>query len=244
MPRVTSVTDVDCFCVCAEMPLMRPASSRDTRRISSSAPPAVSEELGAFDDADRRLLHRCHGVLRVGLDGLDDGFDLFRRLARALGEPLHFFGNDREATTGLAGGGRLNRRVQRQDVRLLGEIRDQLDDFPDLERGFTETLDPFRGVLDLRANLVHPGDLILHRLRALLRRGKRLLRDLRRLARGLRHFVDRLRHLEHRRGGLVDLAVLPLRRLEEPVRYRLRVCVALVTWSVAELMPLTSVRSL
>jgi hypothetical protein len=42
----------------------------------------------------------------------------------------------------------------------------------------------------------------------------------------------------------VDLAVLPLRRLEEPVRYRLRVCVALVTWSVAELMPLTSVRSL
>ena len=43
MPRVTSVTDVDCFCVCAEMPPISSASSRDTRWISVSACPAASE---------------------------------------------------------------------------------------------------------------------------------------------------------------------------------------------------------
>jgi hypothetical protein len=37
MPRVTSVTDVDCICVCAEMRPISSASSRDTRWISVSA---------------------------------------------------------------------------------------------------------------------------------------------------------------------------------------------------------------
>ena len=77
---------------------------------------------------------------------------------------------------GLAGRRRLDRRVQREHVRLLGDVGDQLDDLADLERGFAEALDPLRRVLDLRADLVHARDLVLHRLPALLRGGQRLLR--------------------------------------------------------------------
>ena len=57
---------------------------------------------------------------------------------------------------------------------------------------------------------------------ALFGGGQRLLRNPGRLGGGLRHLVDRLRHLQHRRGGLLDLPVLPLRRLEQPVGDRLR----------------------
>ena len=112
-------------------------------------------ELGALDDADGRLLHRGHRVLRVRLDRLDDRVDLLRRLARALGEALDFLRHDREAASGLARRRRLDRGVQREDVRLLGDVRDQLDDLADLERGLAEALDPLRRVLDLRADLVH-----------------------------------------------------------------------------------------
>ncbi len=47
-------------------------------------------------------------------------------------------------------------------------------------------------------------------------------RHLRRLRRVVRDLVDRFRHRQHRRRGLLDLAVLPLRRFEQPIRDRLR----------------------
>ena len=150
MPRVTSDTEADCFCVCAEMPPISSARSRDTRRISSSACPAASDSLVPSTTPDGALLHGRDRVLRVGLNGLDDGVDLLGRLARAFGEALHFFGDDREAAPRLAGGSRLDRRVQRQHVGLLGDVRDQLHDFADLQRGFAEPLDALGGVLDLR----------------------------------------------------------------------------------------------
>ena len=37
MPRVTSETEADCFCVCAEMLPISSANSRETLRISSNA---------------------------------------------------------------------------------------------------------------------------------------------------------------------------------------------------------------
>ena len=178
MPRVTSVTDADCFCVCVGN------RADQLGELARHAPDLVERaargvgELRALDDADRRFLHRRHGVLRVRLNRLDDRVDLLRRLAGALREALHFLGHDGEAAAGLAGGRRLDRRVEREDVRLLGDVRDQLDDVADLERRFAEALDPLRRVLDLRADLVHAGDLVLHRLRALLGGGERLLRHL------------------------------------------------------------------
>ena len=223
MPRVTSVTDADCFCVWSE-------SAADQRREIARHTPDFLErlargvgELRSLDHPDRALFHRRHRILRVGLNRLDDRLDLLRRLAGALGEPLHFLGDDGEAASRLAGRRRLDRRIQREHIGLLGDVGDEFDDLADLQRGFAEALDPFRGVLDLRPDLVHAGDLVLHRLRAFFRRRERLLRHARRLRCGLRDLADRQRHLRHRRRRLLDLATLTLRRLEQPAGDRLRI---------------------
>ena len=223
MPRVTSVTDADCICVCAEIRAISSASSRDTLLDLRQRLARGVGELRPFDHADGRLLHGGHRVLRVRLNRLHDRLDLLRRLAGAFREPLHFLGDDGEAAARLAGGRRLDRGVQREHVRLLGDVRDQLDDLADLERRFAEALDALRRVLDLRADLVHAGDLVLHRpappFSAAASDCCATRAD---CAGGLRHLVDRLRHLQHRRRRLLDLPVLPLRRLVQPVRDRLR----------------------
>ncbi len=242
MPRVTVVTDADCDCVCAQMPPISCASSRETRPISSSARPATS---------DRRAPRRRRRwkspsprrVLRVGLDRLDDRLDLPRRLGRALGQPLDLLGHDGEAAARLARRRGLDRGVEREHVRPLGDVGDELDDLADLQRRLAEPLDPLRRVLDLPADVVHAGDLALHRAGAVLGRRERLLGDPRRARRRLRDLVDRRRHLQRRSGHLPDLPALALRRLVQAVGDRGAAAVARVTSSVAELMRMTSVRS-
>ena len=88
----------------------------------------------------------------------------------ALGQPLHFFGDHREAAPGLARRRRLDGGVEREHVGLLGDVRDQLHDFADLLRALAQALDALGGLLDLVADFVHAADRVLHRLRALLRR--------------------------------------------------------------------------
>ena len=114
------------------------------------------------------------------------------------GGSLHFFRHHREAATRFACGRGLDRGIEREHVRLFGNIGDELDDFADLERRFAKPLDPLRRVLDLGADFVHPRNLVLHGLPAFFRRGEGLLRHAGGLHRTLRDFVDRLRHLQHR----------------------------------------------
>jgi hypothetical protein len=58
-------------------------------------------------------------------------------VARAVwvGERLHLLCHHDEAASGLPGAGRLDRRVERQEVRLRGDPRNQVDDVADAARG-------------------------------------------------------------------------------------------------------------
>ena len=58
-----------------------------------------------------------------------------------LGEPPHLVGDDGEAAALVAGASRLDRGVQRQQVRLLGDRRDRVDDAADPPGALREVVD-------------------------------------------------------------------------------------------------------
>ena len=107
--------------VSSTMPEIRSSASTTSR--ASSAPWWTS--LGALlAGEDRRV--------GLGLDLGDDRLDLPGRLLRALGELAHLGGDDGEAAAVLAGPGRLDRGVEREQVGLVGEVVDDLEDAADL----------------------------------------------------------------------------------------------------------------
>ena len=67
-----------------------------------------------------------------GLQGCDQRLDLFGRLLGTLGQAAYFIGHHGESTTGLAGAGRLDRRVEGQQVGLLGHGGDHIEHTADL----------------------------------------------------------------------------------------------------------------
>jgi hypothetical protein len=71
---------------------------------------------------------------RLGLDLADQAGDLARGAAGVLGQAADLLGDDREAAAVLAGARRLDRGVEREQVRLLGDLGDALDDRADLAR--------------------------------------------------------------------------------------------------------------
>jgi hypothetical protein len=77
----------------------------------------------ALDGGDR--------VLRLGLDRLDELGDLLRAAARALGEIFDLVGDDREALAVLTRLSGDDGGVQREQVRLLGDVVDDREDLPD-----------------------------------------------------------------------------------------------------------------
>ena len=83
--------------------------------------------------------------------------DLLAGLARLLGELLHLVRDDGEALAGVARAGRLDRRVQGEQVGLLGHAGDHLDDVADLGRagpeGGDRALGPLREAGGLPAHL-------------------------------------------------------------------------------------------
>ncbi len=97
----------------------------------------VGHALHAGDD----LAHGRAGLtdqLAAGFDLLhrvaDQGLDLLGRRGRALRQAAHFGRHHREAAALLAGAGRFDRRVQRQDIGLEGDAVDDADDVDDLAR--------------------------------------------------------------------------------------------------------------
>ncbi|MCY1234803.1 hypothetical protein D9M72_473940 [compost metagenome] len=140
---------------------------------------------GAFDD--RR--HVAADLLDLGDDAFerragfahqrDAGFDLLARcgdqhldllggLRRALGELAHLLGDDGKALAGLAGAGRLDAGIQRQEVRLKGDVVDDADDAGDFpRRGFDAThrgdgvADDLAGLLCCTAGARHQGACLL-----------------------------------------------------------------------------------
>ena len=112
----------------------------------------------------------------------DLGADLVGRLGGLGGERLDLLRDHREALAGLAGARRLDGGVERQQVGLLGDRRDQLDDVADAAGRLRQFADARVGLLRLLdrlvgdpAGLLHlPADLVDRTGHLLGRRGDRL----------------------------------------------------------------------
>ncbi len=118
---------------------------RDESTICVSVSPTRARDRDAVVRTADRLLDHMRGLLR--------------RLGRALREVAHLFSHDREALAVLAGAGRLDGRVEREQVRLERDVVDDLDDLGDLFRGF---LDPVH-------RLVHRAHLFVAAIGVVLR---------------------------------------------------------------------------
>ena len=89
------------------------------------------------------LLHVFDGFARFLLNALDQVGDFLGGLRRFLGELAHFFGNHRETESVLAGARGFDRRVERQQVGLFGQVVDHLDDLADVVGAMAQNFDNF-----------------------------------------------------------------------------------------------------
>src|SRR5205085_6906677 len=114
------------------------------------------------------VLDDLHGLGGLGLDLADEARDRAGGRLALLGKLADLLGDDREAAALLAGAGGLDGRVQRQQVRLLGDAGDRVDDAADLLRAAGERLhrgdQQAGGLADLRDRVGR----LLCRLHALL----------------------------------------------------------------------------
>ena len=97
------------------------------------APQRLAGAAGELDAARHlfaALLHRKDHALGVLLDRADHVGDLLGRLRRALGQLAHLVGHDGKAPSLIARARRLDGRVERQQVGLVGDVLDDLDDRP------------------------------------------------------------------------------------------------------------------
>jgi len=136
--------------------------------------------------------------------------DLLGRRRRAFRQALYLVRYHRKAAAGITGHGGLDRRVQSQNVGLVGDVVDQAHNVTNLLGRFTQTLDPFGGVLDLLANGVHAGDGVLHHLVTLVGDGYRALCYRRGFGGVGRYLVNRHGHLVYRRRGASNFLRLML----------------------------------
>src|SRR5690554_3621382 len=170
-------------------------------------------QAGTADHLGGGLLHRDDRFVGIGLNGLHQRLDLLGGRRGTFRQTLYLVRYHREATTGITSHRRLDGGVQRQNVGLVGNVVDQADDVTDLLGGFTQTLDPLGGVLDLLTDHVHAGDGALYHLVALVGDGYRTFRYRGGLGGVGRYLVNGHGHLVHRGGGTGDFLGLVLGRL-------------------------------
>ena len=102
--------------------------------ICSSECAIVFDVVAALADHLARLAHLVGDLRGVGLDLVHELRDLLGAAAGALGELADLVGDDREAAARFAGARRLDRRVQREQVRALRDAVDHLGDLVDVAR--------------------------------------------------------------------------------------------------------------
>ena len=87
------------------------------------------------DRTSPRLPHEDHALLDLPARTRDQRLDLLGGIGRALGQRPDLGGHDREPPAGVAGAGRLDPGIERQETRLEGDLVDDADDLADLVRG-------------------------------------------------------------------------------------------------------------
>ena len=101
------------------------------------------------------LLHRRDRRARIALYLANQRRDALRGVAGLLGQLPDFLGDDGETAARLARARRLDGRVQREKVRLVGDIGNRLDNLPNLLRPIAERSDHGGGFRHLVAHRLH-----------------------------------------------------------------------------------------
>src|SRR6056297_159069 len=161
----------------------------------------VLGQTGTTDHLGGGVFHGDNRFVGVGLDRLNQRFNLLGSRGGAFSQSLNFVGNNREAPARVTGHGGLDRGVQGQDVGLVGDVVDQGYDVADFLGRLTQTLDPLGGFLDLFTDVVHAADGVLYHFRAFLRDRNRPLRNRGGFGGVRGYLVDGHRHLVNRGGG-------------------------------------------
>ena len=167
-------------------------------------------------------LHGNHRFLGVALDHRDAVLDFLRRSLGLLGQLADFLRDHGESAACLAGARRLDGRVQRQEVRLVGNRRDAFHNLPNLLRVLAQLPDHLRGVRHALLDAVHLVHGVVHELRAMVRRRRHLLGvlpdDLGLLRHGL-HISERRIHMLLRAVHAVHLLVHAAGDLDDGLRH-------------------------
>jgi hypothetical protein len=178
--------------------------------------PGTADGIDADAGSVRSLAHSFGGAFDAGLDLRDHRRDAVGRLRRAFSEFSHLVGNDRKAASLLTGTGGFDRRVQCQQVGLVGNLANHPDDAGNLTGMFAQPPHRIGGFLhvgreslhdrggggDFRASLIATGSSLLHL--ALRRIGL------------CRHHRDAARHLLHRGDHGTDRGILAVRAVSDP----------------------------
>ena len=93
---------------------------RPAAPVSASALLSSAMRRPSFDALTASCATSCSALMIAG--------DVGGRLGRAIGQVADLLGDDGEAAAGIAGARRLDRGVQRQQVRPLGDQVDGVDD--------------------------------------------------------------------------------------------------------------------
>ena len=129
---VTTVRADDCCssvarAICATAVVI---SLRPPRIFFSPPAPASTSDVAVVGDAES-VVRRRHSFADDVLQRLDDDGDIRCGFCRAIREIPDLFGNDSEAAARIARARGLDRGVERQQIRALGDQIDRVDDAPD-----------------------------------------------------------------------------------------------------------------
>ena len=156
----------------------------------------------------RPLLRSQNRRVRLRLNLRHNRLNLTRRLLRPLRQLPNLRRHHSKPTPMLTRTSRLNRRIQRQQIRLIRKLINHLQNPTNLLTLLPQPQRP-------RRNLIHPRRNLIHRLNRRRHRRPTLLSKPQRLSRKRRHLLSSLRNLSRRRRQLRRQSVWPGRAAEQ-----------------------------
>ncbi|MNM89188.1 hypothetical protein D3C81_1014170 [compost metagenome] len=155
----------------------------------------------------------AHRPLCPGAQRGDDLVDLLGRGTGALGQRSHFIRHHGKPAPLFAGTRRLDGRVERQQVGLLGDRGNHVDHAADRLGLLGQGIDGLADVVDRIAHAAHGLQALHGQLAALLRQLVGIARCVRRALHVMGNLLDGRRHLRDGGGGLVGLVALAVEHL-------------------------------